>query len=421
VTRPTSRKEKEKESEGTALYGSLATADQCVEAFHGHGENRFLQSVALRKLIDLLFLERGPLDLPLALLRVLAGAGPSAGYGGDHTHLLYSARRLLDALAPAGAAGALVRLFEMLVVVVEDAHEDRARALGPAHNMFLWCCLLAGVPGRAQAVASYPYTRVAPASAQGTTSGDVMAFFYHAGCVLELVGQRQRALDSWQICVTSPAQALSAICVAAYRRLVLLSLIEEGAVRSLGDSREGFTVHREMQSATPAYQAIRKAYAAADAQALADAVHHHRAALEADGTLALAREALLSLGRRQVQTMTNTYLTVPVPEVAKRVGIAEPVAERIIFAAIFQGKIAASVDQGRALVSFSDASVHYGDPAVSHSLSAMAVQAAAMTREVRLANEAFERRRDYIDKVAELDRSGNRAAAGAGAGAQMEF
>lgn len=398
-----------KETVDSALYDSLTSPEMCVAAFRRDGISRAHQSIALRRLCELLSSMRAPLDVAVAMLWELLRPGQGAGFAGAFYNLVEAARILVDALVPAGAAAGLVRVLERLVDVVEAEGQG---GVSPAHNLFLQCCLLAGMPGRAERVASHPYTSVAPAASHGTTSADVLAFFYHAGCVMELTGKGQRALDCWYICITYPAHSLSAICVAAYRRFLLLSLVEEGAVRHLGDSREGFANFREVQNATPAYQAIRKAFAAADATALADAVYHHRAALEADGTLALAREVLLSLGRRRVQTMTDTYVTVPLAEVAKRVGISEPVAERIVFSAIFQGKIAASIDQGRGLVSFSDSSVPYGDPSVSHGLSSIAAQAAAMTREVKLANEAFDRRRDYIDRVAEQDKSAIRAGAG---------
>ncbi len=65
-------------------------------------------------------------------------------------------------------------------------------------------------------------------SSGGGDSRHVLLFFYYGGMVLTAVKEYQRALYFFEVCVTIPAVAVSHVMLEAYKKYLLVSLIEGG-------------------------------------------------------------------------------------------------------------------------------------------------------------------------------------------------
>lgn len=57
---------------------------------------------------------------------------------------------------------------------------------------------------------------------------DVLEYFYYAGMVCTKIGNLQRACEMFEQCICTPSQAVSAIQVDAYKKLILVQLLKDG-------------------------------------------------------------------------------------------------------------------------------------------------------------------------------------------------
>lgn len=100
--------------------------------------------------------------------------------------------------------------------LVTDPH-----CLTPVHPDLLQVCLGAGRLQQAvDFVRERPIYRVDPA-ATGVVALDVLRYFYYAGMAFLSLQHLHDAVDCFKAVISTPAQALSAVAVEAYRKLVL--------------------------------------------------------------------------------------------------------------------------------------------------------------------------------------------------------
>lgn len=59
---------------------------------------------------------------------------------------------------------------------------------------------------------------------------DVLEYFYYGGMICTKVGDLEKGVTLLQQCIATPAQAVSAIQIDAYKKLILLQLMKDGAV-----------------------------------------------------------------------------------------------------------------------------------------------------------------------------------------------
>merc|ERR1712187_872721 len=78
--------------------------------------------------------------------------------------------------------------------------------------------------------------------------------------------------------------------------------------------------------------------------------------IQADKNIGLVKQVIASLQRHKVQTLTKTYLTLSLTEIAKEIGIQDsPLAvEELLFDMISSGEINARIDQTTGNVSFEE-------------------------------------------------------------------
>merc|ERR1712107_278166 len=79
--------------------------------------------------------------------------------------------------------------------------------------------------------------------------------------------------------------------------------------------------------------------------------------IQTDNNMGLVRQVIESLRRHKVQTLTKTYLTLSLTEIARELGIEEArtsEVEELLFDMISAGEINARMDQSTGNVSFED-------------------------------------------------------------------
>ncbi|CAE6936987.1 cops3 [Symbiodinium sp. CCMP2592] len=164
-----------------------------------------------------------------------------------------------------------------------------------------------------------------------------------------------KALQLLLVVLTCPATCLSAIQADAYKKYVLLCLKVHGEVKLLPI----YTSHILVRySKSPSYVLdIAEAFKASDIAGLQRIIEEKQPAIEADQNLGLVKQVLSAMRRHKILTLTKTYLTLSLAEIASEAGIQgdHAEAEAILFDMISENEIQARIDQRTGNVSFEDA------------------------------------------------------------------
>lgn len=260
------------------------------------------------------------------------------------------ARRVADAAVASGTVQAAVLPLRAAVRLLQrgDTH-----VLTAAHGPFLRVAIRAKAYGVAAREIAPPAYEV-----QGKDDGmgvlDYLVACYYSGIVFAAARQYGRAVESFQHAVTAPSQSLSAVQVAAYKKLVLCQLIGTGTFVDVPQRMTSREVYSSMGRNCREYAALLQA-ARTNPQAFHEAVLRAERALRADGNLGLARLARDSLLRFSVVRLTDTYVTLSLADMARASHLSGPgEAERVVRDMIADGAISARISKRDGMVSFTD-------------------------------------------------------------------
>lgn len=184
---------------------------------------------------------------------------------------------------------------------------------------------------------------------------DFESYAYYGG--LLHVGQKrfQEAIEFFTLAITAPAVSLSAFVIEAYKKLVLVSLIQTGEPPVL-PKYTPFVVSRHVESHCSAYTELGKAFKAAkDLQGCVTVVEKHAAVFIKDANLGLVKQTLEALRQKKLLQLTRTYMTISLEEMATAAGWSageSMLAEKALLGLVAQGQLRAVVDKQRALVRF---------------------------------------------------------------------
>merc|ERR1712232_264040 len=100
-----------------------------------------------------------------------------------------------------------------------------------------------------------------------------------------------------------------------------------------------------------------EAFKQGDLAELQRIVDEKQAQIQADNNYGLVKQVIASMQRHKVQTLTKTYLTLSLTEIAREIGYEESKTtevEELLFEMISEGEINARIDQITGNVSFED-------------------------------------------------------------------
>jgi COP9 signalosome complex subunit 3 len=139
-----------------------------------------------------------------------------------------------------------------------------------------------------------------------------------------LLGEKRfpEAMDFLLLAVTTPALALSAFAIEAYKKLLLAALLGDGEAASL-PKYTPFVVSRHLESHCLPYTDLVRAFVVKrDVTAARGVVERHAAVFTKDGNLGLVRQCLVALQHRKLLQLTRTYATIELAEMPHAAGIA---------------------------------------------------------------------------------------------------
>jgi len=279
----------------------------------------------------------------------------------------------------------------------------------PQHASFVQLCLVAEAYTAALPIISeHPFEL--DVEKTGVDGKDVRLYLYYAGMAWIGLGRWEEAIEVLRACVQVPAQGCSAIVLEAYKKFILASLIHTGTSETLS---KGFIPSIQRHSKSYAlYDELASVFSSNSLKALHKHILQNKDALVKDRNFGLAKQLFEGLQRRIVVSLTKTFLTLSLSDIASRIKLDTPQeAEAFIVACIKRGEIKASISQKDGMVSFQGST--HADPNLTRSeLDDRLKQFIKLAHTIEEADYAMATDPKYMEKVLAADKSSGNTRAG---------
>ncbi|XP_052477444.1 COP9 signalosome complex subunit 3 isoform X2 [Gossypium raimondii] len=168
---------------------------------------------------------------------------------------------------------------------------------------------------------------------------DLFLFCYYGGMIS--IGKKwfRKALELLHNVVTAPMSTVNAIAVEAFKKYILVSLIHHG--------------QRNLKNLCQPYIELANSYSNGKIADIETYVEANKDKFESDNNLGLVKQAVSSMYKRNIQRLTQTYLTLSLQDIANRVQLNSPKeAEMHVLQMIKDGEIYATINQKDGMVRF---------------------------------------------------------------------
>ncbi|KAJ3045357.1 COP9 signalosome complex subunit 3 [Rhizophlyctis rosea] len=282
--------------------------------------------------------------------------------------------------------------------------------LTPLHPIMAKYCLLAKHPRAALPILNADITVIDLYSGY-LQYQDNLLYHYYGGILYILLKKFDRALDFFQVVVSAPAAVTSAIQIEAHRKYILVSLLLHGKVLSL-PKYTAQPVTRTLRNQNVPYEDFAKAYESHNHARVNAEITKYQQAFTNHHNFGLIIQCRESLMRRNIQQLTQTYLTLSLADIAKSVGLkSTEEAERHVLQMIEEGQVHATINHKEGgMVYFRDAPSRFDDQATVRLLNQQIGEANFIAGRVGELDKRLALTKDYLTKTA----GGERGGAGAG-------
>ncbi|XP_077281221.1 COP9 signalosome subunit 3 isoform X3 [Temnothorax americanus] len=189
-----------------------------------------------------------------------------------------------------------------------------------------------------------------------------LLYYYYGGMIYTALKTYDRALYFFEVCVTTPAMAVSYIMLEAYKKYILISLILHGKVLTL-PRYTSQVINRYIKPLSQQYQEVATAYLVNSCEEVQSIITKYQQVFVRDHNLGLVKQVLAYLYKKNIQRLTKTFLTLSLSDVASRVQLSGPTeAEKYILNMIEDGEIFATINQKDGMVVFHDDPEKYNSP-----------------------------------------------------------
>jgi len=231
---------------------------------------------------------------------------------------------------------------------------------------------------------------------------DYLSYHYYAGLLFLGVKKHAKALESFQLVLTTPSGSLSAIQVEAFKRYVICCLIVHGELIQLNNKLTSPAVSRNIDRVCISYIEFARAYkkSADSAQKVIDEKQEE---FTKDKTLGLAKQALNALAKRNILRLTNTYVTLSLTDLTKMANLRSTgQAELALLRMIEEGTLFAKINQKDGMVSFLEDPEEYDTTAMVEKLDAKIKEAVDLSRKLKEVDRQITLDPNYIKKTTSL-------------------
>ncbi|KAL6497592.1 COP9 signalosome complex subunit 3 [Orobanche hederae] len=185
---------------------------------------------------------------------------------------------------------------------------------------------------------------------------DLFLYCYYGGMIC--IGQKKfsKALELLHNVVTAPMPIISAIAVEAYKKYILVSLIHLGQFSTSFPKYTSSAAQRNLKN----FSQLVNCYSTGKVTELETCVQTNKDKFETDKNLGLVKQVVASMYKRNIQRLTQTYLTLSLQDIATTVQLNSPKeAEMHVLQMIQEGEIYATINQKDGMVRFLEDPEHY--------------------------------------------------------------
>lgn len=214
------------------------------------------------------------------------------------------------------------------------------------HPEFLLLCLLAKCYKTGLSVLHDDISEVDQAR-------DLFLYCYYGGMIC--IGQKQfrKALELLHNVVTAPMSSINAIAVEAYKKYILVSLIHHGQFSTNLPKYTSSAAQRNLKNFCQTYLDLATSYGTGKVTELETHVQTNSEKFESDNNLGLVKQVVASMYKRNIQRLTQTYLTLSLQDIANTVQLnSAKEAEMHVLQMIQDGEIYATINQKDGMVRF---------------------------------------------------------------------
>lgn len=182
---------------------------------------------------------------------------------------------------------------------------------------------------------------------------DLFLYCYYGGMICIGLKNYPKALELLHNVITSPMSTTSAIAVEAYKKYVLISLIHLGQFSISFPKYTSAAAQRDLKNFCKLYTDLANCYSNGNVSELEIYIKSNKEKFESDHNLGLAKQVVSSMYKRNIQRLTQTYLTLSLEDIAKTVELSSPrEAEMHVLQMIQDGDIYAAINQKDGMVRF---------------------------------------------------------------------
>mmetsp|Transcript_9243 Transcript_9243/g.22923 ORF Transcript_9243/g.22923 Transcript_9243/m.22923 type:complete len:237 (+) Transcript_9243:96-806(+) len=199
-----------------------------------------------------------------------------------------------------------------------------------------------------------------------------------------------------------PCHALHEVVVEIYKKYVLVSLIVHGEVVALPKYTTSM-LQRMLKGCCGPYHDVAAAFAHHKVDDVKVSLAKHQALLQTEGNWGLAQQAMSSTYARNIQSLTQTFVTLSLDDIAREVGLPDASsAKSKILEMMYKREISAGIDESKNMVSFEASRM-----SPQELLGRLTTQIRVcndLNEQMRVVDETIGASNIYLDKVAKQER-----------------
>ncbi|GAB2278562.1 COP9 signalosome complex subunit 3 [Dionaea muscipula] len=182
---------------------------------------------------------------------------------------------------------------------------------------------------------------------------DLFLYSYYGSMICIGLKRFQKALELLHNVFTAPMHNLNAIAVEAYKKYILVSLIHRGQFSAAFPKYTSSVTQRNLKNYTQLYLDLASNYSNGKISELETFVQSNKEKFDHDNNFGLVKQVVSSMSKRNIQRLTQTYLTLSLQDIANTVQLkSAKEAEMHVLQMIQDGEIYATINQKDGMVRF---------------------------------------------------------------------
>eukprot|EP00008_Paramoeba_atlantica_P006420 CAMPEP_0201498202 /NCGR_PEP_ID=MMETSP0151_2-20130828/69928_1 /ASSEMBLY_ACC=CAM_ASM_000257 /TAXON_ID=200890 /ORGANISM="Paramoeba atlantica, Strain 621/1 / CCAP 1560/9" /LENGTH=422 /DNA_ID=CAMNT_0047889611 /DNA_START=60 /DNA_END=1328 /DNA_ORIENTATION=- len=224
----------------------------------------------------------------------------------------------------------------------------------------------------------------------------VLLFFYYAGCIFIGLKQFSRALEYLRMTFTVPAQSQSAITIEAYKKYILVSLLENGKTAPLPKYSGSF--HRDLHSTCAAYEQLERGFGARESSEIQTIIQANMEVFTVDQNFGLVKQVNNAFRKKTVRRLTDTFITLSLADIGKSINMEDPQdVELLIMEMIDKKEVYGHIDQQTGIVHFGDDPHRFDNEELSCLLDQHMQRTMELGKRMRAATEDIMTSNSYLE------------------------